>query len=100
MEHFCVSLSSFKISYPSNDLHKRNLNLDRLKLTLNAFTNSLNGKLFSCDGSGIFSPLLPLDLDLVLSMSIVIPVFDWNYCQNSLFLRTIFFKSSNVMTTG
>lgn len=58
-----------------------------------AFTNSLNGKLLSGDGSGMLkSLLLPRDFDL----SAITSWLD----QNSLFFNTIFLRSSKVMTTG
>ena len=58
---------------------------------MKALTNSLNGKLLSWEGSMTTSLALSFDLDSTLVW--------WSY-QNSLFFNTIFFRSSNGITTG
>lgn len=66
------------------------------ELTLKALTNSSNGKLLSGDGSGISArPSLPRNWCFG-----AVPSYFWCSSQNSLFLRTIFLRSSKVMTTG
>ena len=78
LEPLGITFMSLLVANSTNDL-KYKLNKVGNILTLKALTNSWKGKLLSCEGSG---------------MSMLLP------SQNSLFLSTIFLRSSNVITTG